>query len=106
MSKLRKPRPDRFTCLINRFAASTGPLLAPVVWRARIWCASGATSWRAGVVPCRLRCGAPGDRVVERGLGFGWIVGEVDVADLLFRDPAVLDFAVGSPSRNVAQIRS
>jgi hypothetical protein len=40
-------------------------------------------------------CGAPVERVVERTFGFGGVVGEVDVADFLFGEPAVEDLAVG-----------
>ena len=36
--------------------------------------------------------GAPGDRIVERVLGDGRVVGEIYVADFLFRDPTVLEF--------------
>ena len=36
---------------------------------------------------------APGDRIVERGLRDGGVVGEIHVADLRFRDPGVLEFA-------------
>ena len=50
--------------------------------------------------------GAPCDRIVERDLRDDRIVGEIDVADFLFRDPTVLKVTVGSPSRNAAQIRS
>ena len=41
------------------------------------------------------RVAAPVDRPLERCLGFGRGVGEVDVADVLFGDPGVSDAAVG-----------
>lgn len=93
----RKPWPARLTFLTRRLRPSVGPLDAPVRWWLMI-----CSRHRRRVRPRALISGTGSARhpvtcLVDEHLRFGGVVGEVDVSDRFFGEPAAQDVLVRVP---------